>query len=269
MGAPAVRTPARRPRTQAKPRPASKRATVQGSAAARKPRAAATRTATKSRPKARAASPARRTARPATRRPAASGGGGVIAFPAVAVGRTAHAVSGLADCGLVTGMARSRAWIGVLGVLLAGIVAVNVIGLSLSASNSAVAAKIDAIERDNSVQRHRIAGRSSTERIQQEATALGLAIPDPDAIHYLNAGGGDAAVAAKRLAAGEIGAAAPIDETTEPVDPATVVAAEPTIDPVTGATIDPATGLPIDPATGAPVVTDPATVTTADATAVP
>jgi hypothetical protein len=251
MGAPAVRAPAKTRRTQAKPRPASKRGTVQGAAAARKPRPAPSRTA---KPRATAR-------RAPARRPVASGG--VVALPVAAVGRTAHAVGGIADSGLVQGLARSRAWIGVLGALLAGIVAINVVGLSLSASNSRTAAKIDALERSTSVNRSRIAARTSTDKVQKAASALGLAIPAPDDVHYLHAGKDDAAVAAKRLAAGEIGNSLPADATTTDstvtttVDPTATTTATTTVDPTTGATIDPTTGATIDPTTGAPI--DPAT----------
>ncbi len=279
MAAAPVRAPAKTRRTQAKPRPASKRRTVQGAATARKPRPSASRTATRTAAKTRSRSRAS-AAGPAPRRPVASGG--VVAFPVAAVGRTAHAVSGLADSGLVHGLARSRAWIVLLGVLLAGIVAVNVFGLSLSASNSRVAAKIGELQQANGVLRARIAARTSTDGIQKDAAGLGLRVPEPDAVHYLHLGGNEAAIAAKRLAAGEIGATLPADGTATVADPATTVSTEPavdpvtgatidpatgaTIDPATGATIDPATGLPIDPATGAPVATTDTTTTTASTT---
>jgi hypothetical protein len=199
----------------------------------------------------------------------------VIALPVVAVGRTAHAVSGLADSGLVSGLARSRAWIVLLGLLLAGIVAINVMGLSLGAANSGIAAKIDALERDNAVQRSRYAERTSTDRIQHQATVLGLFIPAPDDVHYLHAGKGDAAEAAKRLAAGEIADTLPADEAATPdsTDPAVAgvtpdpAAATTTTDPtaVDPTAVDPAAAAAVDPATVAPVTTastDPAATAT-------
>ena len=95
-----------------------------------------------------------------------------------------NAVSGIADSGFVVGMSRGRAWIVVLGLLLGGIVALNVIGLSLSSSGGTVSAKIDEIQQENSVLRGRIASRLSNERITRAATSLGLAVPAPDAVHY-------------------------------------------------------------------------------------
>ena len=185
------------------------------------------------------------------------------------------AVSGLADCGVVTRMTQSRVWIGVLGLLLGGIVALNVWGLGLSASTSATTAKIDDLQRDNGVMRKRIASRLSAQKVEAEALRLGLGIPAPDAISYLDSSDADVAKAAARLAGGEIAAAlAPVASVPEellvadpatpvvPADPATPVvpvdpeAVAPTTEVVT-ASVDPTTTDPgavataVDPATGA------------------
>ena len=48
-------------------------------------------------------------------------------------------------------MTRGRAWIGVLGVLLAGIVALNVITLSFAASTGKIYQSIEALEQDSSI----------------------------------------------------------------------------------------------------------------------
>lgn len=191
-----------------------------------------------------------------------------------AVGRTAVRVGGIADSGVVVGMARGRAWIVVLGILLGGIVALNVWGLGLSAGGSAAAAKIDELQRESSVLRSRAASRTSIDRIEAAAAELGLAVPPPDGVHYLTGSSSDAEKAAERLANGRIAIAPPppsaasVEEVVDPaatatttetvvVEAPTVETAPATVDPVTGAPIDPATGAPIDPATGAPI--DPAT----------
>jgi hypothetical protein len=179
-----------------------------------------------------------------------------------------NAVSGIADSGFVVGMSRSRAWIVVLGVLLGGIVALNVVGLSLSASSGSVSAKIDELQQANSVARARIANRLSNERITKAATALGLAVPAPDAVHYLDAGASDAEKAAQRLADGLIANAPPTIEpsaadvaaeaaaTTATTDPAIVDPAAATVDPATTA-VDPAVTAttPVDPAATVPTTT--------------
>ncbi len=202
-------------------------------------------------------------------------------LPVHAVGGAAGAVGGMADSGLVIGMTRSRVWIGVLGVLLGGIVALNVIGLSLSASTSGTATKIDELERANTVTQATIAKRSSSDRIQALAAGLGLDTPTPKAVSYLKAKGGDAAAAAKRLEAGEISvlgalpiapvfaeaAAAPLSDTVVPsVDPTAVAPVDPLLpgiaEPGAGATLPPesATAAPEaavpDPAISAPPPSD-------------
>ncbi len=64
------------------------------------------------------------------RAPSRRPGGQLIPIAAGA----ATAVRQLPDSSLMVRMTRGRAWIGVLGVLLAGIVAINVVTLSLSAA---------------------------------------------------------------------------------------------------------------------------------------
>ena len=78
------------------------------------------------------AAPARRA--PARKSPAPVRRPGGHLIP-IAVG-TASAVGRLPDSGLMVRLTRGRAWIGVLGVLLTGIVALNVITLSFAAATS-------------------------------------------------------------------------------------------------------------------------------------
>ncbi len=118
-----------------------------------------------------------------------------------AVGRTATAVTHLPDSGLVVRMTHGRAWIGVLGVLLAGIVALNVITLSFAASTGKLYQSIEALEADNSVLRSRDAQRYGTARIRREAAAQGLQTPSANQVRYLTAAPSDVEAAAKRLAA--------------------------------------------------------------------
>jgi len=72
-------------------------------------------------------------------------------------------------------MARSRAWIAVLGALLVGIVALNVFGLSLSSSISQTAAEADEIERANSLLREQIT-RVNSRRGARAAERAALAV---------------------------------------------------------------------------------------------
>lgn len=221
-------------------------------------------------PKSKPKASARPGARPAPkRRPRQAAPAGLALIPAGAagaVGRTAGAVGGIADCGLVVRLTRGRAWIVVLGILLGGIVAINVWGLGMSASSSATAAKIDELQRQNSVLAARVASRSSNGTIEAAAAELGLAIPPPDGVHYLDGSSNDAARAAQRLANGKISATTPIPpESAVPVDPAVVTVTDPEIaplEPVLEPT-DPAAALPVEPAVEA---VDPETAAAAPTT---
>ena len=120
---------------------------------------------------------------------------------AVVAGRTAVAVRQLPDSGLVVRMTRGRTWIAVLGVLLVGIVALNVATLSFAATQGKIEEQITTLEEENSMLGSREAKHFSTARIRGEAGAIGLAMPnveEPQVIEYEPA---DVATAADRLAA--------------------------------------------------------------------
>lgn len=119
----------------------------------------------------------------------------------VAAGRTAVAVRQLPDSGLVVRMTRGRAWIAVLGVLLVGIVALNVATLSFAASSGKIDENITSLEQEISMLEGREAKYFSTARIRSQAAAAGLAMPnteEPKLVKYQPA---DVATAAARLAA--------------------------------------------------------------------
>ena len=182
----AVAAPARR----TAPAPAPSRTTPPKKAApARRPRS-------RPAPKGRAAAPARTPRRAPAKTPRRVGGQ-LIPF----AGRTAVAVGQLPDSGLVVRLTRGRAWIAVLGVLLAGIVALNVVTLSFAATASRVDAQITALDQENSILRGRDARLYGTGAMRNAAGVLGLAMPPSDEIHFADAGPDDVAVAAQRLAA--------------------------------------------------------------------
>jgi hypothetical protein len=117
--------------------------------------------------------PSRKPARRATPGSRVAAGGRLIPL---AVGRTAVAVRELPDSGLVVRMTRGRAWIAVLGVLLVGIVALNVVTLSFAASSSKVDEGNTALEQENSALRSRLAQKQSTKKMRHEAAVRGLAM---------------------------------------------------------------------------------------------
>jgi hypothetical protein len=98
-------------------------------------------------------------------------------------------------------MTRGRAWIAVLGVLLAGIVTLNVITLSFAASSGKIDEQITALDQENSILGGRDARLSGIGPVRQAAAPLGLAMPSSEEIHFTDAGPNDVATAAQRLAA--------------------------------------------------------------------
>jgi hypothetical protein len=134
---------------------------------------------------------------PARRSPARRPAGQLIPIAAGA----ATAVRNLPDSGLMVRMTRGRAWIAVLGVLLAGIVTLNVITLSLAAGAGHVDQNTQALEEENSVLRSRDAQRSGASRVRHDAVSLGLSAAPIDQVGYTRASPRDVEVAARRLAA--------------------------------------------------------------------
>jgi hypothetical protein len=212
---------------------------------------AATATARSTAPAKRAPArrPAPRTAPRRSRQHTPSGG-----FVVPAALRTAGAVGGIADSGVVVRLTRGRLWIGILAALLVGIVALNVVALSFSASSSGAARQGDALKRQNSALRAQIAELTASVEVQQTAGRLGLYVPNPGQVGYLRPTADDAVEAAKRLRAGEL-------STTQYVAPAEAIATEAPVAPVaeeTAVAATPSETAPVEAA--APVAAEPAPV---------
>jgi hypothetical protein len=176
----------------------------------------------------------------------------------LAVGRTAVAVSGLAESGVVHRLTRGRLWIGALTTLLVGIVSLNVLALSLNASSSKVGRQADALKREISALRAQIATNgASNQRIQAVAASLGLMVPEPGDVRYLAPGSGDAEAAAKRLLSGELTAGSSY---VAPLAPVAVLPPAPT------AAVEPVDPAPEQPTEATPTTDSAATTTTTDAT---
>lgn len=174
----------------------------------------------------------------------------------IAVGRTAGAVSGLAESGVVHRLTRGRLWIGVLATLLVGIVALNVLALSFNASSSKATRQTDVLERQNSTLRAQIAASgASSDRVQALASQLGMIIPEPGSIGYVDASPKDAAIAAKRLESGEIATGAPAGAG------ATLTSSTTTTDTTTGTATPPVTTTTPAPPVTATTPTTPTTAT--------
>jgi hypothetical protein len=118
----------------------------------------------------------------------------------IAVG-TATAVRNLPDSSLIVRMTRGRAWIAVLGVLLVGIVGLNVVTLSLAANAGHIDQNIMALDEENSFLRGLDAQRSGAGRIRHDAAGLGLSAAALDQVGSVQASPDDVETAARRLAA--------------------------------------------------------------------
>jgi hypothetical protein len=196
----AVAAPARRSSAPATAPPPSRTAPPRRRKAAPKGAAAAP-----ARPQAPTRSPARKApkrkpARRATPGRRVAAGGRLIP---IAVGRTAVAVRELPDSGLVVRMTRGRAWIGVLGLLLVGIVALNVVTLSFAASSSKVDERNTVLEQENSTLESRFATKQSAKKTRHAAAVAGLAMPTTEEPTVIKVGPEVVAKAAQRLAAAE------------------------------------------------------------------
>jgi cell division septation protein DedD len=143
--------------------------------------------------------------------------------------RSAVAVRDLSDSSLIFRLTRGRGWIVLLSVLLFGIVALNVVSLSLNAGSGRVSQAVEELERQNSSLRAQLAEQFSASRIQGTAAVQGLAVPAPEDISYLSAEDGDLERLLKLLNQGTLLTSEPAEITTssEPVSYLSPVSPEP------------------------------------------
>jgi cell division protein FtsL len=128
-----------------------------------------------------------------------------------------------------------RAWIGLVGLLLAGIVFFNVDLLQMNREITQVAERAAQIKRQNDRLRHDYARLASSERIQEAAATLGLVLPAPGEVRYLTSKPRrDARRAAGRIVAPNPTYVAPEPIVTDPVQTTTTTTTPPvTTPPVT------------------------------------
>lgn len=184
------------------------------------------------RPK-RVGAPPRTTTRPRT-----------TARPRTATRPIARAAQGSAAL-VLDRLLRGRGWVGLVGVLLVGIVFLNVSVLELNRGIATTSARATALERSNSKLRARVGKLDSAERIQREAEARGFVLPQPGDVSYLKPHSSDAMRAAKQIekpngsTPGGTAAAATPTTTTTPSTSATsapVTTATPSATPTTTTT---------------------------------
>jgi len=202
---------------------AARAATARATAPA--PRRAPQRTTPRRTP----APPRRGTTRPVTRRRRQT-------RPVGRRARIAARLAAIPQSPFVDRLLTGRAWIVLLAALLAGIVFANVALLEMNAGIARTTEEVAALKRENSRLRLKAARLGSSERIQRAAADLGLVLPAPGDVRYLDARPDkDSALALKKMSEPEplpVVAPVPAPETT-PVATESVPATT-TVDPVTG-----------------------------------
>jgi hypothetical protein len=143
---------------------------------------------------------------------------------------------------MLDALLNGRAWIGLVGVLLAGIVFFNVDLLRMNREITQMADRASQLKRENARIRGDLAQLASSERIQLEAAELGLVLPAPAEVRYLKSNPTvDARTASKRIIAPDPTLAPDplVDVAETPIAPVTPTTT--TTTPTTTTTTPPAT----------------------------
>jgi len=149
---------------------------------------------------------------------------------------------------LLDALLTGRAWIALVGLLLAGIVFFNVDLLQMNREITQMADKAAQVKRENDRLRHDYARLASSERIQEAAATLGLVLPTPGEVRYLESKPKlDAHNASKRIIAPDPAYVAPEPVAPEPVAPEPVTPQPAAPAPETATTTPPATATTIPP----------------------
>ena len=179
-----VGAPARRPQARRRQRLTPPAATQSGRAEAphrrrvrQSPRPAAPRRVSGPARGRATAAPAEPLTRPSTgRRPLAT-----------SIGIRARAfVRSLPDHPVLDRLIRGRAWIPLLGVMLAGIVAMQVEVLKLGASMGRSLEANSTLSAQNATLRESVASLADDQRIEQLAASMGMVMPPPSAVGFLS-----------------------------------------------------------------------------------
>lgn len=202
-------------------------------------------------------------------------GGASVALPGRLVNAPFARMARVRTSRILDALLTGRGWIALVFLLLAGIVFFNVDLLQMNRDIAQNSERISTLKRENARLLLEEARLANSERVQEEAAALGLVLPAPGDVRYLKARPSlDARRASRKMAppsgayvppgSGDTGdeasggadtgattsGGATLDPATGlPVDPAT---GQTSYDPVTGAAIDPSTGQPYDPNAGTP-----------------
>ena len=249
MGAPAL-APSREPARRAPSRAPARRTPARRAPARR---TTARKTAARRKPRANRALASRSRGGQGIAQPALAG---AALIPHAAVS-AAGAVRDFSDSSLIMRLTAGRGWIAVLCALLGGIVALNVVSLSINATSGRVGLAIEEYERQNSALRAELAQELSAGRVEDAAAALGLAVPAPDDVSYLRSRDGDFDRLAALLAGDT--ALSYEDSSVDPTPPPSIEAAPPVTSSPPPAAAPPVTAPPASapPATAPPATAPP------------
>lgn len=100
--------------------------------------------------------------------------------------RVAEFVRGLPDHPLLDRLVRGRAWIPVLGVMLAGIVAMQVEVLKLNASMGRSIELASSLQARNELLQSNVSALSDAHRIERLAVRMGMVMPGPTSVDFLH-----------------------------------------------------------------------------------
>lgn len=219
--------------------------------------ASAPRTAAGRRRTRHAALPPRRTSGPLRPAPAGArlGGGGAAAAPAArpgialpAPGRLLEGLRGLPDHRFTDRLVGGRAWIPVVGMLLIGIVTMQVVLLRLNSGIGRSVERAAVLERENAALRAVNGRLSSGERVREAALRAGLVDPLAGSVRFLRGGGADARRAVRGIKPPGTGTAATATTASTPA-------------PATSPSVTGTTTTPTYPTTPSTTVTAPSTPT--------
>ncbi len=149
-----------------------------------------------------------------------------------------HAARGFSLRRTLDHLLRGRAWIALLTALLLGIVFMQVHMLKLNAGISRAVETAGTLERQNAQLRQQVSQLGASDRIEDAAAQLGMTMPAPGSVRYLDAGevDVDAKRAASTMTAPDPNAAAQAAAAAEAAAPAGTTAPVATQDPAAGQT---------------------------------
>jgi len=149
--------------------------------------------------------------------------------------RFAAYVRALPDHSLLDRIIRGRVWIPLLGVLLAGIVAMQVEVLKLNAATGVSLQRATTLQNERDALEANVARLGDDQRIESMAAQMGMQMPAPSQVKFLSTGGGNTGVAVGNIHQPNPTAflgTLPGDETTGGVDtgaaPVSAAATDPT-----------------------------------------